>query len=150
MYVCAPPYVALARLCTNPARHQNFGSMVPDAARYTSPELARGWDAIKRSNHWVVDSFNFGVLIFEAFNGDFMPDQAGQTKNVPPTMQTGYKRLVNANPKSRISVSNFLDMGQRHGAFFDSPLIKLTSGIENLGVKTEDERDQFLECVLSI
>ncbi|KAL1902912.1 Nuclear aminoacylation-dependent tRNA export pathway component [Sporothrix stenoceras] len=125
----------------------NYGSLVPDAARYTPPELARnGWDAIKRSNHWVVDSFNFGVLIYEAFNGDFAgSDQAGQTKNVPPTMQTGYKRLVNANPKARISVANFLDMGQRHGAFFDSPLIKLTDGIEKLGVKTEDERESFLE-----
>lgn len=125
----------------------NYGSLVPDAARYTPPELARnGWDAIKRSNHWVVDSFNFGVLIYEAFNGDFAgSDQAGQTKNVPPTMQTGYKRLVNANPKARISVANFLDMGQRHGAFFDSPLIKLTDGIENLGVKTEEERESFLD-----
>lgn len=120
---------------------------MPDAGRYTPPELARGgWDAIKRSNHWVVDSFNFGVLLFEVFNGNYIgSDEAGQTKNIPPTMQTGYKRLVNANPKSRISVANFLDMGQRHGAFFDSPLIKLTDGIENLGVKTEAERDEFLE-----
>lgn len=125
---------------------------MPDAGRYTPPELARnGWDAIKRSNHWVVDSFNFGVLVYEAFNGDYVgSDQAGQTKNVPPTMQTGYKRLVNANPKSRISVANFLDMGQRRGAFFDSPLIKLTDGIENLGVKTEEERESFLEYVVHV
>ncbi|CAK7275322.1 Nuclear aminoacylation-dependent tRNA export pathway component [Sporothrix epigloea] len=125
----------------------NYGSLVPDAGRYTPPELARGgWDTIKRSNHWVVDSFNFGVLLYEVFNGDYVgSDQAGQTKNIPPTMQTGYKRLVNANPKSRISVANFLEMGQRHGAFFDTPLIKLTDGIENLGVKTEAEREKFLD-----
>ncbi|OAA68687.1 protein kinase family protein [Niveomyces insectorum RCEF 264] len=125
----------------------SYGSLVPDAGRYTPPELLRsGWDAIKRSNHWAVDSFNFGVLIFEVFNGDYTgPDQAGQTKNVPPTMQTGCKRLTNANPKARISVANFLEMGQRSGSFFDSPLIKLTDGIENLGVKSEPEREQFLD-----
>ncbi|CAK7225979.1 Nuclear aminoacylation-dependent tRNA export pathway component [Sporothrix eucalyptigena] len=140
-------FEVLSNVKDDDANIYNYGSLVPDAGRYTPPELARGrWDTIKRSNHWVVDSFNFGVLIYEVFNGDYAgSDQAGQTKNVPPTMQTGYKRLLNANPKSRISVANFLDMGQRHGAFFDSPLIKLTDGIENLGVKTESEREQFLE-----
>ncbi|CAK7208857.1 Nuclear aminoacylation-dependent tRNA export pathway component [Sporothrix bragantina] len=140
-------FEVLSNVKDDDANIYNYGSLVPDAGRYTPPELARGgWDAIKRSNHWVVDSFNFGVLLYEVFNGDYAgSDQAGQTKNIPPTMQTGYKRLVNANPKSRISVANFLDMGQRHGAFFDSPLIKLTDGIENLGVKTEAEREAFLE-----
>ncbi|EFX03834.1 protein kinase family protein [Grosmannia clavigera kw1407] len=126
----------------------NLGSLVPDAGRYTPPELVRnGWEAIKRCNHSAVDSFNFGILLYEAFNnGDYTgTDQAGQTKGIPPTMQTGYKRLVNANPKARITVGNFLELGQRSGAFFDSPLIKLTDGIENLGVKSETEREQFLD-----
>ncbi len=128
---------------------QNYGSLVPDSARYTPPELARsGWDAIKRNPASAVDSFNFGTLLFEAFNGDFASaDQAGQTKNVPPNMHTSYKRLVNANPKSRISVGHFLEQGQRHGSFFDSPLIKLTDGVDNLGVKSETERESFLEWV---
>nr|XP_036589279.1 uncharacterized protein CTRU02_00032 [Colletotrichum truncatum]KAF6801284.1 hypothetical protein CTRU02_00032 [Colletotrichum truncatum] len=124
-----------------------YGSLVPDSARYAPPELARGgWDAIKKSPHSAVDSFGFGCLIFEVFNGDFMgSDQAGQTKGIPPTMQQSYKRLVNPNPKARVSVGHFLEQGQRSGAFFDSPLIKLTEGIENLGVKTETEREEFLD-----
>ncbi|KAK2045988.1 ARM repeat-containing protein [Colletotrichum somersetense] len=124
-----------------------YGSLVPDSGRYAPPELARGgWDAIKKSPHSAVDSFGFGCLIFEVFNGDFMgSDQAGQTKNIPPTMQQSYKRLVNPNPKARVSVGHFLEQGQRSGSFFDSPLIKLTEGIENLGVKTEAEREQFLD-----
>jgi len=60
-------------------------------------------------------------------------------------MQAGYKRLVNANAKARLSVAHFLEQGQRSGSFFDSPLIKLTDGVDNLGVKTETERDEFLE-----
>ncbi|KAK2004203.1 ARM repeat-containing protein [Colletotrichum falcatum] len=124
-----------------------YGSLVPDSGRYAPPELARGgWDAIKKSPHSAVDSFGFGCLIFEVFNGNFMgSDQAGQTKNIPPTMQQSYKRLVNPNPKARVSVGHFLEQGQRSGSFFDSPLIKLTEGIENLGVKTETEREQFLD-----
>ncbi|KAJ1326321.1 SCY1-like protein 1 [Microdochium nivale] len=124
-----------------------YGSLVPDSGRYTAPELARsGWDAIKKSPHTAVDSYNFGALIYEVFNGDFPgPDQAGQTKGIPPTMHASYKRLVNANPKARITVKAFLELGQRTGSFFDSSLIKLTEGIDNLGVKTEEERAEFLD-----
>lgn len=124
-----------------------YGSLVPDSGRYTPPEIARsGWDAIKRSPHTAVDSYNFGTLVFEVFNGDFNgADQAGQTKGVPPSMHSSYKRLVNANPKARITVGVFLEQGRRSGGFFDSPLIKLTEGIENLGVKSEEEKGQFLD-----
>ncbi|KAK4241018.1 armadillo-type protein [Achaetomium macrosporum] len=124
-----------------------YGSLVPDSGRYTPPELAKsGWDALKRSPHSAVDAYGFGALIFEVFNGSFNGgDQAGQTKNIPPSMHSSYKRLTNANPKARLSVAHFLEQGRRHGAFFDTPLIKLTDGIENLGVKTEEEREAFLD-----
>lgn len=122
---------------------------MPDAARYCPPEIAQnGWDVIKKNPHSAVDAFNFGVLVFEAFNGEYSgTGQAGQTKNVPPTMHSSYKRLCNANPKARISVGTFLEQGNRHNAFFDTPLIKMTESIENLGVKSPEEREQFLEYV---
>ncbi|KAK8920798.1 hypothetical protein H634G_00129 [Metarhizium anisopliae BRIP 53293] len=123
-----------------------YGSLVPDSARYAPPELAQGgWDVIKKNPHSAVDSFNFGVLIFETFNNEYNGSgQAGQTKNIPPTMQSSYKRLCNANPKARIAVSAFLEQGNRTGSFFDSPLIKLTDGIDNLGMKSPSEREEFL------
>ncbi|KAI1495930.1 armadillo-type protein [Biscogniauxia marginata] len=124
-----------------------YGSLVPDSSRYTPPELARsGWDAIKQGPHSAVDAYNFGTTIFEVFNGDFMgADQAGQTKGIPPSMHAGYKRLVNANPKARIAVKTFLEQGRRSGGFFDSSLIKLTEGIDNLDVKSEEERERLLD-----
>lgn len=92
-----------------------------------------------------MDSFNFGTLIYEVFNGSYTGgDQAGQTTGIPPSMHASYKRLVNANPKARISVANFLELGRRHGAFFDIPLIKITNDIENLGVKSPEEREEVL------
>ncbi|CAN8106155.1 unnamed protein product [Discula destructiva] len=124
----------------------NYGSLVPDSARYSPPELRSGWDAIKKSPHSAVDSFNLGTLILESFSGNYAgPDQAGQTKSIPPTMHASYKRLVNANPRSRLSVAHFIDQGIRRGSYFDTPLIKLTDGVDNLGVKSADERDQFLD-----
>lgn len=72
-------------------------------------------------------------------------DQAGQTKIIPPTMHSSYKRLVNSNPKARVSVGNFLDQGRRNGGFFETPLIKLTDSVDNLGMKSEGEREEFLK-----
>lgn len=97
---------------------------------------------------FAVDAYNFGILIFEVFNGDFIgPDQIGQPKNIPPSMHANYKRLVNANPKARLSVAHFLEQGQRVGGFFETPLIKLSEGVDSLGMKSETEREAFLKYV---
>ncbi|KAK0106893.1 hypothetical protein ONS95_003612 [Cadophora gregata] len=125
----------------------NYGSLVPDSGRYTPPELAKsGWETIKKNPLPAVDAYNFGTLIFEVFNGDFMGgDQAGQTKNIPPSMHSTYRRLVNSNPKARVSTGAFLEQGRRSGGFFNTPLIKLTEGVDNLGMKSEEEREEFLD-----
>lgn len=119
---------------------------MPDSGRYSAPELARaGWSVIKSNPISAVDAYGFGTLIFEAFNGEFTGgDQAGQTRNIPPNMHSSYKRLVAPSPKSRLSVAHFLDQGRRSGGFFETPLIKLTESIDNLGMKTEEEREVFL------
>lgn len=130
-----------------------YGSLVPDSGRYAAPELSRGggWEAAKKNPHSAIDAYNFGTMIYEVFNGDFAgADQAGQTKSIPPTMHASYKRLVNPNPKARMTVGVFLDQGRRSGGFFDSTLIKLTDGIDNLGVKTEEEREEFLQDLESL
>jgi len=124
----------------------SYGSLVPDFGRYAPPEIAKsGWEALKRNPLPAVDAYSFGILIYEVFNTTFTgTDQLTQAKSVPPTMQQSYKRLISANPKVRISVTQFLEQGQRSGGFFETPLIHLTEGIENLGLKDEAEREEFL------
>ncbi|RAL65380.1 hypothetical protein DID88_000948 [Monilinia fructigena] len=109
----------------------NYGSLVPDSRRYTPPELTNsGWDSIKKHPIYATDAYNYGTLIFEIFNGDFTgSEQAGQTKNIPPSMQSSYRRLINSSPKARFSVGHFLEQGRRNGGFFETPLIKLTEGV---------------------
>lgn len=93
----------------------------------------------------MVDSYGFGILIFEAFNGgSITSDQIGQTKNIPPSMHQSYKKLLNPNPKVRLSVAHFRDQGRRSDGFFETPLIKLSDGLEHLGLKSDNERDEFL------
>ncbi|KAG9525911.1 ARM repeat-containing protein, partial [Aureobasidium melanogenum] len=123
-----------------------YGSLTPDSGRYAPPEVAKGgWDSIKRSPVSAVDSYDFAILVIEVFNGGFSSnDQVGQTKGIPVNMHASYKRLAHANPKTRLSIAHFLEQGRKSGSFFDTPLIQLTDGIDNLGLKSETEREEFL------
>ena len=124
-----------------------YGSLVPDIGRYTVPEVAKnGWDCLRKNPVHAVDAYDYGVLISEVFSGGFSgTEQVGTTRNVPLEMQTSYKRLTHALPKMRLSVAHFLEQGSRSGGFFDTPLIQLSDGIENMGLKSETEKDAFLE-----
>jgi SCY1-like protein 1 len=124
----------------------NYGSLVPDSGRFVPPEVANGgWAAIKRSPLTAPDSFGLGILVFEVFNGAFRgSDQLSQTKTIPPSMVQSYRRLVNNNPKLRLSAGHFVEQGKKAGSFFETPLIRLTTDVDNLGLKSESERDQFL------
>ncbi|KAJ4378545.1 Nuclear aminoacylation-dependent tRNA export pathway component [Didymella sp. IMI 355093] len=123
-----------------------YDGLIPDAGRYMAPEISKaGWEVIKQNPTHAVDAYNFGVLIFECFNGSYnSSDQLAQMKSIPPSMHQSYKRLLNPNPKSRMSVSQFLDQGKRIGGFFQTPLIQVTEDIDNLGLKAEDERNELL------
>lgn len=124
-------------------------SLLPDMGRYTPPEAVKtGWETIRSGPIHAVDSYGFGILIAEVFSGSLSGlDGINNFKGIPQNMQTSYRRLIHAVPKMRLSVGHFLEQGCRHGAFFDTPLIKLTDGVENLGLKGETEREAFLRSV---
>ncbi|KAF1922054.1 armadillo-type protein [Ampelomyces quisqualis] len=124
-----------------------YASLIPDAGRYMAPEVSKGgWEVIKQNPTPAVDAYNFGVLIFEVFNGSYnSSDQLVQMKSIPPSMHQSYKRLLNPSPKARMSVGQFLDQGRRLGGFFQTPLIQVTEDIDSLGLKAENERNELLE-----
>ena len=124
-----------------------YGSMLPDANRYAPPEVAAGgWSAIKKNPLPAVDAYGLGILVFEAFNGSFMgTDQLSQTRSIPGTIAASYKRLINANPKLRLSPGTFVEQGKKAGGFFQTPLIHITESTDNLGLMNHEERDDFLE-----
>lgn len=128
---------------------QTYGSLVPDSHRYTPPEIVKGgWDTIKKHPLSAVDAYGLGTLIFEVFNGHFSGgDQAGKTTNIPVSMQQSYKRLCTANPKLRLSPAHFVEQGKKHGGFFQSSLIRLTEDMDNLGLKSDEEREEFIKSV---
>lgn len=124
----------------------NYGGLLPDSNRYAPPEVVNGgWSGIKKNPLGAPDAYGLGILVFEAFNGSFMGnDQLGQPRSVPATIVQSYRRLINANPKLRSNAGQFVDQGKKVGGFFQTPLIHITEGADSLGLKNEEERDQFL------
>ena len=125
----------------------NYGSVVPDANRYAPPEVAAsGWSVIKKHPLTAVDAYGLGCLVLEVFNGSSMgTDQLTQARSIPSSIAPSYKRLINANPKLRLSAGHFLDQGKKAGGFFQTPLIHITESADNLGLMNHEERDDFLE-----
>lgn len=123
------------------------GNLVPDSNRYAPPEVtANGWAVIKRSPLYAADAFGLGILTSEAFSGGFTStDQLSSARGVPSNMVQPYKRLINNNPKLRLSAGHFVEQGKKSGGFFETPLIHITEGVESLGLKNEEERNQFLD-----
>jgi SCY1-like protein 1 len=123
-----------------------YGSLLPDSNRYAPPEVVNGgWSAIKKNPLGAPDAYGLGILVFEAFNGSFMGnDQLNQPRSISANMVQSYRRLVNSNPKLRLTASQFVDQGKKTGGFFETPLIHITEGADSLGLKSEEERDQFL------
>ena len=124
-----------------------FASLVPDSGRYAPPEVAAsGWSAIKKAPLPAADAYGLGELIFEAFNGAFMgTDQLTQPRSIPSSIAPTYKRLINANPKLRLSPAHFVEQGKKAGGFFQTPLISITESADNLGLMNHEERDDFLQ-----
>lgn len=96
----------------------------------------------------MTDAYLFGVLIYEVFNGGgfISVDQLASAKSIPQNVVQSYKRLIQPNPKTRLSIAHFLAQGVRKGGFFDTPLIHVAEFVENMGVKGEAEREEFLKC----
>ncbi|KAL9014856.1 MAG: hypothetical protein Q9173_000505 [Seirophora scorigena] len=123
-----------------------MGGLTPESSLYAAPEVTEsGWATVKRHPLSAIDSYGFAQLMTEAFNGCFITnDFIGQAKSIPPSMHQSYKKLMQQNPKSRLSVSHFREQGKRRGGFFESPLIKLSEGVESLGLMSDGGREEFL------
>ncbi|EMC97562.1 hypothetical protein BAUCODRAFT_33274 [Baudoinia panamericana UAMH 10762] len=136
----------LSSLKEDDAIISSHGSLVPDIGRYSPPEIAKaGWESVRKNPTHAVDAYQYGILVYEVFNGSFAgSDQLATTKNIPMEMHASYKRLTHAIPKMRLSIAHFFEQGSRTGGFFDTPLIQLSNGVDNLGLKTDAEKDVFL------
>ncbi|KAH9940496.1 uncharacterized protein BXZ73DRAFT_42907 [Epithele typhae] len=142
----------------------NLGSMLPDASKYSSPEVKKGgFSSLKDLPVFAADSYGFGLLIHFAFNPNQTLPATAQPPHSPPTAASrgaiptsifpSYKKLLNPNPKSRLSAAHFLELGMSQtagegsGFFASNHLVKVCAGLENFNLASDSEKGVLLKSL---
>ncbi|CAI2178464.1 8859_t:CDS:10 [Funneliformis geosporum] len=126
-----------------------YGGLVVESAKYASPEVLKSsWNILKDQEIWVIDSWNYGILIYEVYNGEFTSTKQLDNINlIPQNMRDLYSQLVATNPKQRLSISSFIEDGLRPGGFFQNDLVQINLFLENMNIKESREKDLFFKHV---
>ncbi|KAH9945690.1 armadillo-type protein [Amylocystis lapponica] len=141
-----------------------MGNLVPDAALYSSPEVKKGgWSVLKEHNVAAADAYALGLLIHFAFNPSHPLPATAQPPHPQPTSSSrgaiptalfpSFRRLLNPNPKARMTPKNFLELGTAEtagdgaGFFANNRLVKVCSGLDNFSLGSEAEKSALLRTL---
>uniref|UniRef100_A0AAV1U2E3 Protein kinase domain-containing protein n=1 Tax=Peronospora matthiolae TaxID=2874970 RepID=A0AAV1U2E3_9STRA len=107
---------------------------------YKSPECQRSnWKAVATGPPYGVDMWAFACLMFYVFNdGQFRSSDISTGANIPPAIRTQFRKATDANAARRPSPQKMLGC-----SYFDTPFIKRMQVLENLAVKSSDEKAAF-------
>lgn len=119
-----------------------------------------------RHNPAVADAYALGLLIHRVFNPTLPPPATAQPPHPPPTAASRgsipqilfscYKRLLNPNPKARLTPKHFLEIGMAEvasegaGFFTNNRLVKVCSGLDNFSLGSEGDKAALLRYMNSI
>jgi SCY1-like protein 1 len=103
----------------------------------------------------IADSYALGLLLHAVFNPTHPEPPTAQPPHPPPipasrgaiptSVFPSFKKLLNPNPKARLSVKNFLEVGMAETGFFaTNRLVKVCSGLDNFALSSEAEKNQLL------
>ncbi|KAI0674764.1 ARM repeat-containing protein [Trametes maxima] len=141
-----------------------LGGMVPDASTYSSPEVKKGgFSTLKELPPAAADAYGLGLLIHFAFNANQGLPATAQPPHPPPTAASrgaiptsifpAYKKLLNPNPKARLTPAHFLELGTSHtagdgsGFFANNQLVKVCAGLDGFNVASEGEKASLLKTL---
>ncbi|CCL98356.1 uncharacterized protein FIBRA_00351 [Fibroporia radiculosa] len=142
----------------------SMGSMLPDASTYASPEVKKaGWSILKEHSPPAADAYALGLLIHSVFNPSLPIPATAQPPHPPPTASSrgsipsalfsSFKRLLNPNPKARLTPKTFLELGMAEtagdgsGFFANNRLVKVCAGLDNFSLGNESEKTLLLRTL---
>eukprot|EP00158_Paraphelidium_tribonemae_P007512 Partr_v1_DN28276_c0_g1_i2_m75984 putative SCY1-like 1 (S. cerevisiae) len=130
----------------------SYGGSLPDANRYSPPEVRRsGWSVVKSNHVWAVDSWMYGCFLFECFNGVFSrPEQLNSAGDIPQAIFPHYQRLIINDPGSRPSVADLLQAGTSPNGFFNNDFIQTALFLENIAVREDTEKIRFFKNIAAL
>lgn len=115
-----------------------------------------------RHNPAVADAYALGLLLHGVFNPNQGPPATASPPHTPPTASSrgsipssvfpSFKRLLHPQPKARLPVKGFLDIGMAHtgegaGFFLHNPLVTVCASLENFALSSESDKATFLRTL---
>ncbi|KAJ3396264.1 hypothetical protein HDU92_003521 [Lobulomyces angularis] len=122
------------------------GSLLPNAMKYAPPEIQRSsWTSIKNNPIGSFDSWSYGLLIQEIFNGRIQRiEELGVRGNIPLNLYPLFKTFTNVNPNTRDQISFMLENANQPKSYFNNEFIKASLFLEQWSIKESGEKDQFI------
>lgn len=125
-----------------------MGSLLPGASRSAPPEVAKdGWQVTQRLP-LSVDSWHFGGLIYEVFNGPGASSRmtGGSRGEVPAKLFKVQQMLVNQNPRQRIAIPKLVGSSDAMQAFY-TELTALSDQINTLQMAQEYQLNEYIDAI---
>ena len=116
-----------------------------------------------RQSTAAADAYALGLLIHFSFNPSQPLPATAQPPHPPPAPSSrgaipqsvfpSYKKLLNPNPKARLTPKNFLELGTAEtagegGFFANNRLVKVCAGLDNFNIASEADKASLLRLVL--
>ncbi|RDB24858.1 N-terminal kinase-like protein [Hypsizygus marmoreus] len=136
-----------------------LGGLYPGSSAWASPEVKKGgWSVLKEYDPTVADAYALGLLLHSVFNPSLPPPatshpphpppQPSSRGSIPASLFPSFKKLLNPNPKGRLTVKAFLDVGMSETGFFaTNRLVKVCLGLDNFALGSEAEKNAFLRTL---
>ncbi|KAF9268803.1 ARM repeat-containing protein [Marasmius fiardii PR-910] len=137
----------------------SMASVLPGSDGWSSPEVKKnGWSSSKQNEPASADAYALGLLLNATFNPDHHPPPTARPPHPPPASATRgniptaifplFKRLLNPNPKGRLTPKGFLEIGMADTGFFsNNPLVKVCIGLDNFALGSEGEKASLLRML---
>ncbi|KAI0291130.1 hypothetical protein BC826DRAFT_1023864 [Russula brevipes] len=128
------------------------------------PENERGgWAALKDGPFAAIDAYALALLTFNLFNPTvshppfldppYSPPQPSTRGAIPPPLWPSFKKMLNPNPKGRMTPKALLDVGMaeslgENGGFFrGNRLFKICEELGSFGLMSDGERAALLRTI---
>ncbi|WWC64691.1 uncharacterized protein I303_107302 [Kwoniella dejecticola CBS 10117] len=132
-----------------------MGGVAPgDIGERSGPEVKKGgWGVLRDSDPAFSDTYLLALLIFSLYNPSSplpslsaapSPSSAG---SIPKPLFPLWKRMLNPNPRTRLSTNGFVEEANSSGIWASNPLVSLVNGLDNFELASESDKLGLLRII---
>ncbi|KAI8906841.1 armadillo-type protein [Gorgonomyces haynaldii] len=125
------------------------GSFMNMTAQHVPPEVRKdSWQVFKTALPHSIDAWAFGCLIHYLFNGkSYNVEDLMNAGKIPKHLIPFYQRLLQENPKQRLSFQKFLEMARKPKHYFDHSFIESSLFLEEIALKSTEEKEEYIQGI---